>query len=158
MQKKEDSGEAIAKNMLEMSKLKVPVICVVIGEGSSGGALALGVGDKILMLENSVYSVLSPEGFASILYKDSTKNEEAADKMKITANDLKELEIIDEIIKEPKGGAQNNPKQVYKVLKNSLLKNLEEISQLKLDTLLEQRFNKFRTIGQKYIKLEESNI
>lgn len=158
MQKKEVSGEAIAKNMLEMSKLKVPVICVVIGEGSSGGALALGVGDKILMLENSVYSVLSPEGFASILYKDSTKNEEAAEKMKITADDLKELEIIDEIIKEPKGGAQNKPEQIYKVLKNSLLKNLEELSQVETSTLLEQRFNKFRTIGQKYIKLEESNI
>lgn len=158
MQKKEVSGEAIAKNMLEMSKLKVPVICVVIGEGSSGGALALGVGDKILMLENSVYSVLSPEGFASILYKDSTKNEEAAEKMKITADDLKELEIIDEIIKEPKGGAQNKPEQMYKVLKNSLLKNLEELRKVETGTLLEQRFNKFRTIGQKYIKLEESNI
>ena len=94
MQKKEASGEAIARNLLEMSRLKVPIICVVIGEGSSGGALALGIGDKILMLENAIYSVLSPEGFASILYKDSSKNEEAAEKMKITAKDLKELEVI----------------------------------------------------------------
>lgn len=100
VRKKEANGEAIARNLLEMSRLKVPIICVVIGEGSSGGALALGIGDKILMLENAIYSVLSPEGFASILYKDSSKNEEAAEKMKITAKDLKQLEIIDEIIKE----------------------------------------------------------
>lgn len=144
--------------MLEMSKLKVPVICVVIGEGSSGGALALGVGDKILMLENSVYSVLSPEGFASILYKDSTKNEEAAEKMKITAEDLKELEIIDEIIKEPKGGAQKNPEEIYKVLQKNLLKNLKALKQIESNTLIEQRYNKFRTIGQKYIILKENNI
>ena len=157
-QKKEDNGETIAKNMLEMSKLKVPVICVVIGEGSSGGALALGVGDKILMLENSVYSVLSPEGFASILYKDSTKNEEAAEKMKITAEDLKELEIIDEIIKEPKGGAQKNPEEIYKVLQKNLLKNLKALKQIESNTLIEQRYNKFRTIGQKYIILKENNI
>ena len=93
-------GEAIARNLLEMSRLEVPIICVVIGEGSSGGALAIGVGDKILMLENSIYSILSPEGFASILYKDSSLYKKAAKEMKITAKDLKELDIIDEIIKE----------------------------------------------------------
>ena len=101
-------GEAIARNIMEMSSLKVPIICVVIGEGSSGGALAIGVGDKIAMLENAVYSVLSPEGFASILYKDSSKAKEAAENMKMTAKDLKEFKIIDDIIKEPEGGAQED--------------------------------------------------
>lgn len=95
-------GEAIAKNIMEMSKLKVPIICIVIGEGSSGGALAIGVGDKIVMLENAVYSILSPEGFASILYKDASKAKEAAENMKITAEDLKKLEIIEKILKNPK--------------------------------------------------------
>ena len=92
-------GEAIARNMLEMSQLKVPIICIVIGEGSSGGALAIAVGDRIIMLENAVYSILSPEGFASILYKDASKAKEAAENMKITAKDLKNLNIIDKIIK-----------------------------------------------------------
>ena len=141
-----------------MSRLKVPTICVVTGEGSSGGALALGVGDKILMLENSVYSVLSPEGFASILYKDSSKNKEAAEEMKITANDLKKLEIIDEIIKEPEGGAQSNEKEMYSSVKKSIVKHLKALKKLDTNTLLEQRYQKFRTIGQKYVKVEESNI
>ena len=151
MQKKEDSGEAIAKNLLEMSRLKVPVICVVIGEGSSGGALALGVGDKIIMLENAIYSILSPEGFASILYKDSSKNKEAAEKMKITACDLKELEIIDEIIKEPQGGTQNKPDEVYKLLKKQIIKNLKDLVKKDKDKLLEERYNKFRIMGQKFV-------
>lgn len=137
-----------------MSRLKVPIICVVIGEGSSGGALALGVGDKILMLENSVYSVLSPEGFASILYKDSSKNKEAAEEMKITANDLKKLEIIDEIIKEPEGGAQINEEEMYINVKKSIMKHLKVLERLEINTLLEQRYQKFRTIGQKYVKLD----
>ena len=94
----------------------------------------------------------------SILYKDSTKNEEAAEKMKITAEDLKELEIIDEIIKEPKGGAQKNPEEIYKVLQKNLLKNLKALKQIESNTLIEQRYNKFRTIGQKYIILKENNI
>lgn len=144
--------------MLEMSKLKVPIICVVIGEGSSGGALALGIGDKILMLENSVYSVLSPEGFASILYKDSKKSEEAAEKMKITADDLKKLEIIDSIIKEPIGGVQVDSEETYKELKNILLKSLKELKQEEYNILLEKRYNKFRIIGQKYIILKGNNI
>ena len=150
-QRKEDNGEAIAKNMLEMSRVKVPVICIVIGEGSSGGALALGVGDKILMLENSIYSVLSPEGFASILYKDSTKNEQAAEEMKITSKHLKQLEIIDEIIKEPEGGAQNNIKEICENTKKSIIKNLKALNKLDTNTLIEQRYEKFRTIGQNYI-------
>ena len=96
-------GEAIARNMYEMSKLRVPIICIVIGEGSSGGALAIAVGDKIVMLENAIYSILSPEGFASILYKDASKAKEAAEDMKATAEDLKKFGIIDKIIKEPEG-------------------------------------------------------
>lgn len=151
-QRKEDSGEAIARNVLEMSRLKVPIICVVIGEGSSGGALALGVGDKIIMLENAIYSILSPEGFASILYKDSSKNKEAAEKMKITAKDLKELEIIDEIIKEPEGAAQNKPDEVYKLLKKQIIKNLNNLIKKDKEKLIEERYNKFRTMGQKFVK------
>ena len=151
MQKKEVNGEAIARNLLEMSRLKVPVICIVIGEGSSGGALALGVGDKIIMLENAIYSILSPEGFASILYKDSGKNKEAAEKMKITACDLKELEIIDEIIKEPQGGAQNKPDEVYKLLKKQIIKNLKDLIKKDKDKLLEERYDKFRMMGQKFV-------
>lgn len=141
-----------------MSKLKVPIICVVIGEGSSGGALALGVGDKILMLENSVYSVLSPEGFASILYKDSTKNSEAAEQMKITAKDLKQLGIIDEIIKEPQGEAQINEQEIYVNVQKSIIKHLKALKRLDTNTLLEQRYQKFRTIGQEYVKLEKDDI
>ena len=135
-----------------MSRLKVPIICVVIGEGSSGGALALGVGDKIIMLENAIYSILSPEGFASILYKDSSKNKEAAEKMKITAKDLKELEIIDEIIKEPEGAAQNKPDEVYKLLKKQIIKNLNNLIKKDKEKLIEERYNKFRTMGQKFVK------
>ena len=135
-----------------MSRLKVPIICVIIGEGSSGGALALGVGDKIIMLENAIYSILSPEGFASILYKDSSKNKEAAEKMKITAKDLKELEIIDEIIKEPEGGAQNNQDEVYKLLKKQIIKNLKNLISRDKEKLIEERYNKFRTMGQKFVK------
>ncbi len=102
MQKKEEHGEAIAKSMFEMAKLKVPIISIVIGEGSSGGALAIGVANKVFMLENAIYSILSPEGFSSIMWKDSSRVEEAAEKMKLTAKDLLELKVIDKIIKEPK--------------------------------------------------------
>lgn len=140
-------GEAIARNMFEMSKLKVPIICIVIGEGSSGGALALCVGDKILMLENSVYSILSPEGFASILYKDATKNKEAAEKMKITAQDLKKLNIIDEIIDEPGEGAHESQMEVAINIKNSILNNLSELKKLTTTDLIEKRYSKFRKIG-----------
>jgi acetyl-CoA carboxylase carboxyl transferase subunit alpha len=151
-QRKEANGEAIAKNLLEMSRLKAPIICIIIGEGSSGGALALGIGDKILMLENAVYSVLSPEGFASILYKDSSKNEQAAEEMKITATDLKQLKIIDEIIKEPEGGAQNDILQTCLETKKAILKNLKLLQNFDTETLIENRYNKFRIMGQKFIQ------
>lgn len=140
-------GEAIARNLLEMSRLEVPVICIVIGEGSSGGALALGVGDRIVMLENAVYSILSPEGFASILYKDASKASEAAEKMKITAHELKEMDIIDEIIKEPEGGAQNDVQKVANSIKKYILKSMKELGKMDKKELLDNRYNKFRVIG-----------
>ena len=137
-------GEAIAQNIMEMSKLKVPIICIVIGEGSSGGALAIGVGDKIVMLENAIYSILSPEGFASILYKDASKAKEAAQNMKITAQDLKELGIIDDIIKEPKGGVHEDIEKVIKDLRKYIIKNVKQLQKLTKEELIEQRYQKFR--------------
>ena len=139
-------GEAIARNIMEMSRLKVPIICIVIGEGSSGGALAIAVGDKIVMLENAIYSILSPEGFASILYKDSSKAKEAANDMKATAGDLKKLKVIDEIIKEPKDGAQNDFDKVVKDIKKYLIKNIKELEKLSSEELIEKRYQKFRKI------------
>lgn len=141
-------GEAIARNMFEMARLKVPIIAIVIGEGSSGGALALCVSDKILMLENSIYSILSPEGFASILYKDASRHEEAAEKMKITAKDLKQLKIIDEIIKEPGQGAHESQKEVSQSLKKSILTNLEKLTKLEQDELIQMRYDKYRSMGK----------
>ena len=140
-------GEAIARNLMEMSRLKTPIISIVIGEGSSGGALALGVTDVIIMLENAVYSILSPEGFASILYKDSGKASEAADKMKITSNELKKLGIIDNIIEEPKGGAQEDFDAVCKNLKNTILKDIKKLLNKPQEELIEQRYEKYRKIG-----------
>lgn len=139
-------GEAIARNIMEMSKMKTPIICIVIGEGSSGGALAIGVGDKIAMLENAVYSILSPEGFASILYKDASKNKQAAENMKITADDLKKLNVIDAIIKEPAGGAQEDFKKVASDLKKFILQNLKELQKFTARELVEKRYEKFRTM------------
>ena len=141
-------GEAIARNIMEMSSLKVPIICVVIGEGSSGGALAIGVGDKIAMLENAVYSVLSPEGFASILYKDSSKAKEAAENMKMTAKDLKEFKIIDDIIKEPEGGAQEDFEKLSNDVKKYLEKNIKKLKKLETVQLLEERYDKIRNFGK----------
>ena len=140
-------GEAIARNLLEMSRLKVPTISIVIGEGSSGGALAIGVTDKIIMLENSVYSILSPEGFASILYKDSSKSAEAADKMKITAQELKKLGIVDEIVKEPANEMQDEFESICNNLKNMLLKNIKVLLKKSKDDLVLQRYQKYRKIG-----------
>lgn len=148
MQKKEDNGEAIAQSMLTMAKLKVPIICVVIGEGSSGGALALGVGDRIVMLENAVYSILSPEGFASILYKDASKSQEAAEKMKMTAKDLQNLKVIDKIINEPENGVQEETiQEVAQELKKYFIKEIKQLQKKEENTLLEERYQKFRKIG-----------
>lgn len=140
-------GEAIARNLLEMSRLQVPIICVVIGEGSSGGALALGVGDQIIMLENAVYSVLSPEGFASILYKDASRSKEAAEKMKITAKDLKGLGIIDTIMKEPEGGITSSSLSEIEALKKEIIKQLDKLTKEKPEELVQKRYEKFRKMG-----------
>lgn len=144
---KHGQGEAIARNLLEMAGLKVPIISVVIGEGGSGGALALGVADKVYMLENAVYSVISPEGCAAILYKDSSKASEAANNLKISARSLKSLGIIDGVVKEPLGGAHRDYKCAANDLKSVILLSLLELSKLDVDTLLKNRYNKFRKMG-----------
>ncbi len=141
-------SEAIARNLLEMAGFTVPIICIVIGEGGSGGALALGVGNHIHMLENSTYSVISPEGAAALLWKDSGLAQRAAETMKITAPDLKELQVIDEIIPEVRGGAhrdlENQAKEIGKVLERSLA----ELAKLSEERLVEQRYEKFNKIGE----------
>ena len=137
-------GEAIAKNLMEMSSLKTPIIAIVIGEGSSGGALAIGVGDKVLMLENAIYSVLSPEGYASILWKDSSRAKEAAEVMKLTAQDLYDLKIIDEVIKEPVGGANNNLEEMSNTLKEKIIKYTRELLKIDTDELINKRYEKYR--------------
>lgn len=140
-------GEAIARNLLEMSDLKTPVISVVIGEGGSGGALALGVADRVFMLENSIYSVISPEGCASILMKDSSKADEASRMLRLTAPDLMELKVIDGIINEPKGGAHNDVEYTVKNVKETLYISLLELLQKDADCLVEERYGKLREIG-----------
>jgi acetyl-CoA carboxylase carboxyl transferase subunit alpha len=147
-QKKEDNGEAIARSMLELSKLKVPVIAIIIGEGSSGGALALGVGNKVFMLENAIYSILSPEGYASILWKDSSRTKEAAEKMKLTAKDLYELKIIDKIIKEPEGDEEESFIKVAKSLKKEIQKTIEQMKDMSPEMIVEDRYQKFRNMGE----------
>ena len=147
-QKKEDSGEAIASSMLKMAGLKVPIIAIVIGEGSSGGALAIGVGNKVIMLENAIYSILSPEGYASILWKDSSRAKEAAEKMKLTAKDLYDLKIIDEIIKEPQKNKNEAFEKISKDLKKQIVKYTEELKKLSLEEIVEDRYQKFRKMGQ----------
>ena len=141
-------GEAIARNLAEMSKLDVPVIAVVTGEGSSGGALALGVANRVLMLENAVYSVLSPEGFASILWRDAARSQEACRVMKLTAQDLKEGGVIEQVITEPDGGAQADPGALFAQVDKALQKNLEELCGMSAAQLREQRYEKFRRIGR----------
>ncbi|MGF7014351.1 acetyl-CoA carboxylase carboxyl transferase subunit alpha [Ornithinibacillus bavariensis] len=140
-------SEAIARNLMEMAGLKVPIICIVIGEGGSGGALALGVGDRIFMLENSTYSVISPEGAAALLWKDSGLAQKAAESMKITAPDLFELGIIDEIVPEPKGGAHRDIEQQAKNMDAVIEKALKELADLTTEELLENRWEKYKQIG-----------
>ena len=137
-------GEAIAKSMFEMAKLKVPVIAIVIGEGSSGGALAIGVANKILMLENAIYSILSPEGYASILWKDSSRAKEAAEKMKLTAHDLYDFGIVDTIIKEYN---QDNISKEAKQIKKEIENILKEMKSKTSEQIIEERYQKFRKIG-----------
>jgi acetyl-CoA carboxylase carboxyl transferase subunit alpha len=137
-------GEAIAANLAEMILLKTPIISVVISEGGSGGALALGVADKVYMLEHSIYAILSPEGFASILYKDSSKAEQAAKDMKLTAQDLLQFGIVDGIIPEPQGGAHNDFELMASNIKKVIETDLQDLMQLSADEMLERRYHKFR--------------
>ncbi len=146
----EERGQAraIATNLMEFSKLRVPVISIVLSEGGSGGALALTVSDYIFMFENAIYSVLSPEGFSSILFKNRISAEEAANIMKLTSHDLKEMSIVDEIVKEPLGGVKTPSTEFIDDLKNKLVLKLEELSKMDKDKLVENRYNKFRKIGK----------
>lgn len=140
-------SESIARNLVEMASLKVPVIAIVIGEGGSGGALGIGIANRIMMIENSTYSVISPEGAAALLWKDSSLAKMAAETMKITAKDLHHLNVIDSVIDEPLGGAHNNIEQQAIDIKQAFVDQLEQLQQQSADELVEDRFNKFRNIG-----------
>ncbi|MBL0180034.1 MAG: acetyl-CoA carboxylase carboxyltransferase subunit alpha [Gemmatimonadetes bacterium] len=140
-------SEALARNILEMSILPTPIITVVIGEGGSGGALALGVADRILMFENSVYSVISPEGCAAILWKDASQRERAAEALKLTSDDLLRLGLVDEIIPEPVGGAHFDPDAAGESLRASLIRQMTELRKLKADKLIKRRHDKFAAMG-----------
>lgn len=140
-------AEAIAKNLREMAELTVPFISVITGEGGSGGALGIGMGNRVLMLEFAIYSVISPEGCASILFRDAKRAKEAAVAMKITAKDLLELKVIDEIIKEPVGGAHNDPEQAASFIKSAIMKNLEPLLSLSHRELIADRYHKYRKMG-----------
>lgn len=141
-------GEAIAYNLREMFRLDVPIICTVIGEGGSGGALGIGVGDRLLMFEHSVYMVASPEACAAILWRDAAKSPQAAEALRITAQNLKELGILDSILPEPIGAAHSNPLQAAEILKAALLENLADLTQMSNVQRRELRYQKFRAIGQ----------
>jgi acetyl-CoA carboxylase carboxyl transferase subunit alpha len=145
----EERGQAaaIARNILEMFELKVPIVCLVIGEGGSGGALGIGVGDRVGMLENSYYSVISPEGCAAILWKSGDKAPEAADALKLTSKDLLRLGLVDRVIEEPLGGAHRDPKGAVERVKQQLLEWLRELQATPLPELLDQRYRKFRRMG-----------
>jgi acetyl-CoA carboxylase carboxyl transferase subunit alpha len=141
-------SEAIASSLYEMSQLGVPVICIIIGEGGSGGALAMAVGNRVLMLEHAIYSAISPNGAASILWKDASKAEQAAEAMKITAADLLEMEVIEEIVPEPRGGAHRDYESTAAALKDAIWRHLQELSSLDFAELKEDRYRKFRKIGE----------
>ena len=140
-------AEAIARNLLEMAKLEVPIVAVVLGEGGSGGALALGVADRVLMMENAIYSVISPEGCASILWKDASQAPKAAAALKLTAPHLLELGIIDGIVKEPLGGAHSNYDAAALALKDAIIEAFSELSELTAEQLVEERYQKFARMG-----------
>jgi acetyl-CoA carboxylase carboxyl transferase subunit alpha len=150
----EERGQAfvIARNLMEMAALKVPVVCVVIGEGGSGGALGIGVGNRLLMLEHAYYSVISPEGCAAILWKSSDFKERAADILRLTAEDLLRFRILDEILPEPLGGAHRDPQQVAETVKEAVIRHLNELRGLSGEELVRDRYRKFQRMG---IFLEE---
>lgn len=140
-------AEAIARNLVEMATLRTPIITAVVGEGGSGGALAVGLADRVLMLENSVYSVISPEGCAAILWKDASQRDRAADALKITAEDLLELGVIDEIIPEPPGGAHADPEATAEALREALRRHVRQLRKIKIDKLLKRREEKYLSMG-----------
>ena len=140
-------GEAIARNLYEMSRLKTPIVVVVSGEGGSGGALAIGVGDRILILEHAVYSVISPESCSSILWRETSKAEDAAKALKMTAMDLQQLGLVDDIVPEPLGGAHRDYNVMAENLKKALIVSLDELKKMPIEELVEKRFSKFRSVG-----------
>jgi len=141
-------AEAIATNLMEMSRLKTPIVCVIIGEGGSGGALGIAVGDRMAMLEYAFYSVISPEGCAAILWRTGEKAEEAAEAMKLTAGHLKDLDVIDEIIPEPLGGAHRNPSEAAKNLERYIVGTLRELNRVNVDELVARRYKRWRRMGK----------
>jgi acetyl-CoA carboxylase carboxyl transferase subunit alpha len=143
-------GEAIARNLIEMSRLRVPTIATITGEGGSGGALALAVADRVLMLENAIYSVISPEGCASIMWKDASRKQQAAAALKYTAGDVKLMGCVDDVLLEPRGGTQNDPEATMEMVGEKLQHHLAELRALPIDVMLEQRYTKFRNIAQFY--------
>jgi acetyl-CoA carboxylase carboxyl transferase subunit alpha len=143
-------GEAIARNLLEMSRLRVPTIATITGEGGSGGALGLAVADRVLMLENSIYSVISPEGCASIMWKDAGKKHQAAAALRYTAKDVKMLGCVDDVIREPEGGTQNDPTLAMCLVDEQLKRHLADLQSISIDDLLAARYSKFRNIAQFY--------
>jgi acetyl-CoA carboxylase carboxyl transferase subunit alpha len=140
-------GEAIARNILEMTRLKVPIICVIIGEGASGGALGIGVGDKVLMLENTWYSVISPESCSSILWRSWEYKEQAADALKLTADDMEKLGLVDQIVKEPLGGAHRDKEKTYEVVTSAIINSFNEFKKLSPTDLVAQRMEKYSNMG-----------
>jgi acetyl-CoA carboxylase carboxyl transferase subunit alpha len=140
-------GEAIARNIYEMMRLKVPVICIVIGEGASGGALGIGVGDRVLMLENSWYSVISPENCSTILWRTWDFKEKAAEALKLTSSDMKKLHLVDGVVHEPIGGAHRNPEEMFKILRKELNKELKELCAMDVKKLTDERLKKFSNMG-----------
>lgn len=146
----EERGQAgaIAENLQTMARLRVPILSAIIGEGGSGGALALGLGDRLLMMENATYSVVTPEGCAAILWKSEAEKEKAAEALKSTAADLRDLKVIDEFLPEPVGGAHRDPDEMAKVFYEALVRNLKQINNIPIDKLLEDRYEKYRRIGE----------
>ncbi|MGE5172943.1 MAG: carboxyl transferase domain-containing protein, partial [Betaproteobacteria bacterium] len=140
-------GESIARNLYVMSMLKIPIVTVVIGEGGSGGALALGVADRVLMLEHATYSVISPEGCAAILWNNGAKANEAAELLKLTAQDLFQMKVIDEVVEEPIGGAHRDPRRAAELLKEAISRNITEIRNVSSPDLVKLRYEKFRKLG-----------
>jgi acetyl-CoA carboxylase carboxyl transferase subunit alpha len=141
-------AEAIARNLMEMSRLQTPIICIIIGEGGSGGALGIGVGDRVAMLEYAYYSVISPEGCAAILWKSGAQAAEAAEAMKLTSRKLKELDVIDAIIPEPLGGAHRNPSEAYRNFEQYLVRTIRELKRVSRETLQEHRYRRWRRMGR----------